>query len=292
MKKYVVLCIGFLACGMCACVENSGKYKALRMRADSLETLSAAQNRELEGVLAEVNDITAGMQALREAESLLTLETHGEGGAESPSVRSLSGLRSEVQAVTEAIAGYKLQIAALEKRNRSRSAEFGRMIDNLNAELGVRARKISEITARLAAADKELAAKAEEIGRLVQDADSLGRENKEGRMMIAHQDQVIHSANYLIGTRRELRRAGVISRQGIFCPPVVSPGVGDEGFIGVDIREATAIPLNSRRARILSAHPAETYMFEAGEDGNLVLKIDDPAAFWRQTKYLVVMVGQ
>ena len=51
------------------------------------------------------------------------------------------------------------------------------------------------------------------------------------------------------------------------------------------------IPVNSKKAKVLSAHPADSYTLETGEDGNLVLKINDEGAFWKQTKYLVVMIG-
>lgn len=49
--------------------------------------------------------------------------------------------------------------------------------------------------------------------------------------------------------------------------------------------------MNSKKAKILSAHPADSYILEEGEDGKLTLKIKDENSFWKQTRYLVVMVG-
>ena len=88
-----------------------------------------------------------------------------------------------------------------------------------------------------------------------------------------------------------MKEAEVISRQGIFCPPIVSSQAQKADFINIDIRETTAIPVNSKKAKLLSVHPADSYTLEAGEDGILVLKITDVTAFWKQTKYLVVMIG-
>ena len=97
--------------------------------------------------------------------------------------------------------------------------------------------------------------------------------------------------NRLIGSRKALKEAEVISRQGLFCPPIVSSQAQKADFVNIDIRETKMIPVNSKKAKVLSAHPADSYTLETGEDGNLVLKINDEGAFWKQTKYLVVMIG-
>ncbi len=291
MKQFVILGIGASMFFMSSCVESSQKYKDLLARADSLNAVSVMQTQELEGMFADINDITAGMQSLRDAENLLTLETEKENKAGSKSKQQLNQLKNDVRAITEAIAGYKSQIATLESKNKSQSAEFKRLIANLNAELDARSAKIVEITNQLAATNKELAFKVEEVKALTQNVDSLDKETKGQKMMIAEQDQTIHMANYLIGNRKELKEAEVISRQGIFCPPIVSSQAQKADFINIDIRETTAIPVNSKKAKLLSVHPADSYTLEAGEDGNLVLKITDVTAFWKQTKYLVVMIG-
>lgn len=291
MKKFVILGIGASLFFMSSCVESSQKYKSLLARADSLNAVSVAQHQELEGMFADINDITAGMQSLREAENLLTLEAEKENKAGSKSKQQLARLKNDVQAITEAIAGYKSQIAKLEGKNKSQSAEFRRMIANLNAELEARTEKIAEITNQLAATHKELAIKVQEVEQLTQNVDSLGKESKSQKMTIAEQDQAIHLANYLIGTRKELKEAEVISRQGIFCPPIVSSQAQKADFINIDVREATSLPLNNKKAKLLSVHPADSYVLEAGEDGNLILKINDANNFWKQTKYLVVMIG-
>lgn len=290
MKKFIVLGLGASLFLMSSCVENSQKYKALLVRADSLNTIAMQQNQEMEQLLADINDLTIGMQSLREAEHLLTLEAEKESKG-SKSKQQLARLKNDIQAISEAIAGYKSQIAKLEGKSKSQSAEFRRMIANLNAELELRSEKISEITGQLAVTNKELAVKVEEVKLLTQNVDSLGKESKAQQITIAEQDQTIHLANYLIGTRKELKDAAVISRQGIFCPPIVSSQAQNADFINVDIREIKTIPLSNKKAKVLSSHPAESYVLEADENGNWVLKIIDEKVFWKQTKYLVVMVG-
>lgn len=291
MKKFIVFGIVASMFLMCSCVESSQKYKNLQARMDSLSAITTAQNQEMESMFSDINDITAGMQSLRDAEHLLTLEAEKENKTGSKSKQQLARLKSDVHAITEAIAGYKSQIAKLESKNKNQSAEFKRMIANLNAELDLRSEKIVEITNQLAATNKELAIKVEEVKHLTQNVDSLDRESKSQKMTITEQDQTLHLANYLIGSRKSLKEAGVISRQGIFCPPIVSSQVENADFVQVDVREIKSIPLNNKKAKVLSVHPSDSYSLETDEEGSLVLKISDENAFWKQTKYLVVMVG-
>ena len=235
-------------------------------------------------MLADLNDISAGMQSLRDAERLLTLETINENKANSKSKQQLNQLKKDVQAITEAIASYKEQISKLEGKNKSQSAEFKRLIAGLNAELDQRTQKLNEIT-------KQLAVKTEEVANLTENVEALDKANKSQQMTINEQDMAIHQGHYLIGNRKELKEAEVISRQGIFCPPIVSSQAQKANFTDLDIREMKVIPLNSKKAKLLSVHPADSYTLETGEDGNMTLKINDENNFWKQTKYLVVMIG-
>ena len=284
MKKIVILGIGASMFFLGSCVESSQKYKSLQARLDSLSTVHIMQNSEMESMLADLNDISAGMQSLRDAERLLTLETINENKANSKSKQQLNQLKKDVQAITEAIASYKEQISKLEGKNKSQSAEFKRLIAGLNAELDQRTQKLNEIT-------KQLAVKTEEVANLTENVEALDKANKSQQMTINEQDMAIHQGHYLIGNRKELKEAEVISRQGIFCPPIVSSQAQKANFTDLDIREMKVIPLNSKKAKILSVHPADSYTLETGEDGNMTLKINDENNFWKQTKYLVVMIG-
>ena len=282
MKKIVILGIGASMFFLGSCVESSQKYKSLQARLDSLSTVHIMQNSEMESMLADLNDISAGMQSLRDAERLLTLETINENKANSKSKQQLNQLKKDVQAVTEAIASYKEQISKLEGKNK---------IAGLNAELDQRTQKLNEITKQLAEKNQQLAVKTEEVANLTENVEALDKANKSQQMTINEQDMAIHQGHYLIGNRKELKEAEVISRQGIFCPPIVSSQAQKANFTDLDIREMKVIPLNSKKAKLLSVHPADSYTLETGEDGNMTLKINDENNFWKQTKYLVVMIG-
>ena len=115
-----------------------------------------------------------------------------------------------------------------------------------------------------------------------QNVSQLNKESASQKSTIAEQDQTIHEANYLVGTRKALKEAKVISRQGLFCPPIVSSQAQDADFKSIDVRQTKSIALESKKAKVLSVHPSDSYTLEPGEDGMLVLKIQDENAFWKE----------
>lgn len=291
MKKFIFFII--VVCGlflMNGCVENSQKYKDLKASLDSIQAVSEMQNAEMENLFADINEISAGMQSIREAEHLIILESDEEMRG-SKSRQQLVVLKKDIAALSDAIANYKAQIARLEGRNKRQSAELKKLIAGLNEELEQKSQQIAAISMQLADKDKQLAAKSQQIESLNKDMVGLNQQTAEQKEVITRQDLAIHEGNYLIGNRKELKSAHVISRQGIFCPPIVSSQVQQADFKTIDIRQTKEIPLQSKKAKVLSVHPSDSYTLETDENGMLILKIQDENAFWKQTKYLVIMIG-
>ena len=292
MKQFTFLSIGLVSIAILSgCVESSKKYKTLVAKTDSLTAIANAQDAEMENLLAGLNEISAGMQSIREAEHLLAIQSTVDG-KKNQTEEQIATLKNDIQAISDAINGYKEQIAQLESRNKRQSAEFKKLIANLNAELEKSNQKIQQLNEQVAAQAKELGIKTQQIADLNQNVNDLQAESTAQKETIASQDKNLHTVHYLLGTRKELREADVISRQGIFCPPIVSAQAQNAAFTAIDMRETTTIPLNAKKAKVLSVHPADSYTLSAGEDGTLTLGITNASAFWKQTKYLVVMINE
>ena len=292
MRTFIFLAVCLFSIAFLgSCVESSQKYKALQAKVDSLQAVSNGQSDEMDKLLADLNDISAGMQSIREAEHILAIESQSDT-KNSKSKSQITALKNDVQALSDAIAGYKEKIAKLEGTNKRQSAEFKKLIAGLNEELAIRDQKINEINQILAAKEKELGIKTQQIAELNQNVSNLQEESTSQKETISNQDKSLNTIHYLLGSRKGLKEANVISRQGIFCPPIVSSQAQNAKFVDADMRELTSIPLNTKKAKILSVHPSESYALETGDDGMQTLKISNPSAFWKQTKYLVVMINE
>lgn len=292
MKRVTFLSIGLVSIAiLSSCVESSKKYQTLLAKTDSLTAVANAQNAEMESFLAGLNEISAGMQSIREAEHLLAIQSESNGHKDKTQ-EQIAVLKNDIQAISDAINGYKEQIAQLEAQNKRQSAEFKKLIANLNAELEKSNLQIQELNEQISAQAKELGIKTQQIADLNQDVSNLQTESSAQKETIANQDKALNTAHYLLGSRKELRESNVISRQGIFCPPIVSAQAQNAHFTNIDLRETTTISLNTKKAKILSVHPADSYTITEDENGMQTLNITNSAAFWKQTKYLVVMINE
>lgn len=103
----------------------------------------------------------------------------------------------------------------------------------------------------------------------------------------------LNRAYYTVGSISELRDIGIVERQGgilgIGSTPIISRDFNQEQFEEVDIRNLEYLPINARRAELISVHPSESYHF-SGDNQADTLFIDDPMLFWTASRYLVVAV--
>ena len=103
--------------------------------------------------------------------------------------------------------------------------------------------------------------------------------------------QRLGTVYYVVGTKKELSRAGLIESKGglLGLGRTVRPTGHTEGgqFTALDTDRATVIPIEAKKAKVVSAQPAGSYALEP--DGEqLELRILDREAF-RAVKYVIIM---
>lgn len=274
------------------CIESSPKYKQLLANRDSLQQIQDNGQQEMELLLTGINELAAGMQSLREAENMLALTASENQNSSSSAQARLRSIKNDINSIQIAINGYKEQIVRLENSNARQSTQFKQLIATLEEELALREERIADLTTRLSEREKEVGFKSQQVEALSQNVEDMQEESIRQQEVIAKQDSHLHLGHYLLGSRKSLREADIISRRGIFCPPVVSSQAQKADFVAIDIREVNSLPLQSKKARLLSAHPADSYRMVQGEDGMQTLEITNSQDFWRQTRYLVVMINE
>ncbi len=295
MKKTIpFLTVVLIAFTLTSCVESSKKYKTLVAQYDSLAVAKDSTSAELERVFETLNEVENGLKSLREAENIFALQT--QQGKEL-SLSSREQMKSDVSAIGEAIAGYKKQIEKLKNDNRIQSAQFKKRLDALTLELEEKSVLIADLQKQLEEKDSQLRIKTQQIATLDQavsnlrsDVSTLTQEKQVQKETIATQDQLLNTAFYIVGSKDELIAAKVLSKGGLFRSARISYEAEQSAFVKIDIRNINSINLNTKRAKVLSVHPAGTYSLDLDENGFQVLNISSPASFWEQTKYLVIQI--
>ena len=120
---------------------------------------------------------------------------------------------------------------------------------------------------------------------------------------IAKNTQKINTQTYemnkafiVCGTYKELRAKGLLTRAGGFIglgkTKSLAGNFSDSSFKQIDITVTKSIPVNSKSAKLISEHPANSYQFIRDKDKKIEsLEITDPAQFWKISKYAVVEIS-
>ena len=107
------------------------------------------------------------------------------------------------------------------------------------------------------------------------------------------QEAELNKAYFTVGSFSELKDNGIVEREGgilgIGSTPVIIKDFSRDNFTQADIRVFRFLPLNSRKADVLSVHPVGSFHI-SGDNSADTLFVDNPEAFWSVTNYLVVTV--
>ncbi len=213
------------------------------------------------------------------------------------------GLETE-QKLTEPQTRQALDRIALINGSILRTKEKIRELEARLRRSGVRVAGLEKMITTL---KQSLAGKEEQLGELTGRVDSLQTqvvglqtEVQQGQETIRARDQVLEERRselatiyYLVGTKQDLKTAGVIAAQGGFLgmgKTVQLTGRYDLGqFNALDTDQEKLIRTPSPKARILSAQPATSYELKL-EGDHMELHILDPKEF-RKVRHLVIMTG-
>ena len=118
------------------------------------------------------------------------------------------------------------------------------------------------------------------------DKESLAAEYEAIARSVAEHDKAIISAWFVFGTKSELKSQKILQSGDV----LKNADFNKDYFTQIDIRTTKEIKLYSKRAELLTTHPAGSYEIVKEDKGQLTLKITNPKEFWSVSKYLVIQV--
>ena len=289
-KSFIGIAITFIAAisassFITSCVTSSDGDEAkspLTVARDSLQV--ALENQD--SLLVLMNDITEGMMQIKSMENILaTSNLNGE------SFSKREQIKTDMQAIAQALEDRRLRLEELEKKlaqSGHNNAILKRSIDNLKAQIAEQENTIAELRNELAQANIK-------IGELTQSVDSLSttvQTVREEKAVVEQKNENLtnemNTVYYIIGSGKELKNAGVTKGGGFLRSDKINTSqFNSDLFIKADKRELRTINLYSKKAKVMTAQPTDSYSIE-DVNGSKVLVIRDAEKFWNQSAYLVV----
>ena len=284
MKKLAVLIV--CAAMLASCDGFKGGSKDLKAENDSLLIELSQRNAELDEMMGTFNEIQEGFRQINDAESRVDLQ---RGTITENSASAKQQIASDIEFITKQMEENKAQIAKLQamlKSSKNNSAQLKKAVESLTQELVTKQQRIEELQAELASKNIRIQELDAAVSGLSADKESLAAENEAKARTVAEQDKAINAAWFVFGTKSELKSQMILQSGDV----LKNADFNKDYFTQIDIRTTKEIKLYSKRAELLTTHPAGSYELVKDDKGQLTLKITNPKEFWSVSKYLVIQV--
>ena len=182
----------------------------------------------------------------------------------------------------------KGKIDALNKKlkgSNKQNKQLEELIANLNDQIVEKEKEIASLKDQLAGLNIQ-------VQQMANKNDSLSNVNNQNQTTINNQDVELNTVYYCMGTFKELTANKVLDKGGVFTAKSgskLSADVNMDYFTKTDKRNVSEIPLGAKKATLKTSHPTGSYTLVTENKKVTKLVINDATAFWKNSKYCVVM---
>ena len=127
--------------------------------------------------------------------------------------------------------------------------------------------------------------------------DSLSRvsASERSQKQLAQEEAVrlaneLNTCFYVVGSKKELKDNKIIESGFLRKTKIMESDYEKSYFTKADKRSLSAVPLHSKKAKVLSKHPAESYTIDTDAQGMKTLKIINGTRFWEMSNFLIVQI--
>jgi uncharacterized coiled-coil protein SlyX len=193
-------------------------------------------------------------------------------------------------------------INTLLEQNKQKIASLNAALNKSGGTIKVLQNKIAELEASVKQSEVEITDLKATLVSKNFEIDQLNTKNTDLQNTIVQKDETINTQTYemnkaffVCGTFKQLKAKGLLTKEGGFIglgkTKTLASTFSDSLFKQIDLSVTKSIPVNSKSAKLISEHPANSYQFIRDKDKKVEsIEITDPALFWKISKYAVVEV--
>lgn len=287
MKNYLTAVFA-AAIILSACQSNENSNKQYERKVDSLSSVITSKDSAVNDFLSAYDEIEQNLDSVAIKQNVISNDVHNQKGDIKDKRERINSM---IVSINQLLEQNRKQIADLNhklKRNSSKIAQFQKTINNLNEQ-------ITQKNAELQSLNDQLAATSAHVAQLQISVDTLSSNNSTQSQEIAAQTATIHTAYYVIGKSKDLAEMKVIDKTGgllgIGKTSTLNSDMNKSNFKQIDYTQTMTIPINSKKAKIVTSHPSDSYVLDKDTDGKEYtnLRITQPEKFWSESKYLVIV---
>jgi len=285
MKKILIIAAVSLFLASCGQQMNE-EVEKLQQENLALQDQLNTQEDTFNEFFGALNQIEENLALIKEKENIISQGTQN----------NLEGRTDKMESINEDIR----IIGELMEKNRHLISRLNRDIKNSNIKITEFERMVARLNEQIQEKEIEIEVLREELGRMNLRVDYLAATIDTLQEVARFRDRVIqdktteiNTAYYTMGSRRELRDWGIITREGGFL------GIGRTNrlrsdldpsyFTRIDLNVTREITIIGKEPAFITPHPEGTWEYRI-EDGVTYLVVLDPFKFWSTSRYLVIEI--
>ncbi len=285
-----VIIAGAMTLGVMLYNKNQ-QYNQLAQLRHQLENANQSLSTQLNNRDSVINDmltgfdeITNNLESIRQRRNLVNTKS----GESALTEDKRQAIVKDIQMMNSLLDDSKKKIAQLSaklQKSGLQTEEFQRRIEALNKIVEVQSSDIAALKETLTQKDFQMA-------QLNEKMDDLEMNLIAKKDTILKQYDDLNRAYYANGTYKELKEKGLLAKEGGFLflgkNKSIQGNFDGKYFTEIDISKVKTIPVNSKKAELITEHPTGSYKLI--EDNGLItyLEIEDPQEFWKISKYAVL----
>lgn len=254
--------------------------------ADSLRNVLNQNLAEMDEMSLFLDAVNASMDSVVNMEQEV-LKTSGERAGSKK-----DQIRQNIAAYKKILDRQRERLAVLEKKLKDsnfKSDKLLQTVESLKKQIEEKDQAIVELTAELEKRNVDIEGLKNNVVRLTTDLAQATEDNKAKDQKIEAQTNTMNEAFYVIGTKKELQAAGLMSEGSIFKKSKLDMSKASaSAFKKIDIRNTFSFSIPGKKPQVLTQHPNGSYSLTVNANGTSTLTITDAAKFWSITNHLVV----
>jgi len=267
--------------------EQKKQFAMMEYQKQSFVEVLTTRDSVINEWMLTFDQIEKDLNMVKEKENVITLKSSDREFSKDKKQQILK----DIEYINTLLDQNKKKIASLTAQLKNSGGTIKGLqikVAELEASMKLREAEVSEL--KMALVDKDF-----EIGKLntIMTDQQLAIAQKDEK--ISNQINEKNKAYVAYGTYKDLKARGLVSKEGGFLglgkKESISAEFADSSFKQVNITELKEIPVNSKNAKLISEHPANSYEMITDANKHISsIEIKDPEQFWKISKYAVVEI--
>ena len=237
-----------------------------------------SQEAAIQEFVNAFNEIQTNLNEIKEKEKIVI------NNSKSGDVKNKEDdIKNDIQAIYD-----------LMNKNKTRIASLGKKLKNANKKIEGLEQMIATLEAQLNEKDAQINTLKGQVEQLNIELSNLNLNYQEVEEEVEVKTVKLNTAYYAIGTLKELKEKGVVTKEGGFIglgkTAQLKSDFNKDYFTKVDITQNSTIPLGTKKAKLLTTHPSASYKLVGNEKKVEKLEILNAEDFWSASKYLVIVI--